>query len=67
MRHLALSLLAALSLSANAAAPCDKPLYLTFDTGHMGVAPLIAEVLNRQQVKVTFLRPMKPPKRVMAR
>ena len=54
MRHLALSLLAALSLSANAAASCDKPLYLTFDTGHMGVAPLIAEVLNRQQVKVTF-------------
>lgn len=36
------------------AAPCDKPVYLTFDTGHMGVAPLIAEVLQRQQVKVTF-------------
>ena len=33
---------------------CDKPLYLTFDTGHMEVAPLIAEVLNRQQVKATF-------------
>ncbi|MEO5671171.1 MAG: polysaccharide deacetylase family protein [Ramlibacter sp.] len=33
---------------------CDKPVYLTFDTGHMGVAPLIAEVLARQQVKVTF-------------
>ena len=27
------------------AAPCRKPLYLTFDTGHMEVAPLIAEVL----------------------
>jgi len=36
------------------AAPCDKPVYLTFDTGHMGVAPLIAEVLQRQEVQVTF-------------
>jgi len=36
------------------AAPCRKPLYLTFDTGHMEVAPLIAEVLARHQVKVTF-------------
>ena len=34
--------------------PCDKPVYLTFDTGHMGVAPLVAEVLARQQVKATF-------------
>ncbi len=33
---------------------CDKPVYLTFDTGHMAVAPLIADVLHRQQVKVTF-------------
>jgi peptidoglycan-N-acetylmuramic acid deacetylase len=33
---------------------CDKPLYLTFDTGHMGVAPLVAEVLARHQVKATF-------------
>jgi peptidoglycan/xylan/chitin deacetylase (PgdA/CDA1 family) len=33
---------------------CDKPAYLTLDTGHMGVAPLVADVLNRQQVKVTF-------------
>jgi peptidoglycan-N-acetylmuramic acid deacetylase len=33
---------------------CDKPVYLTFDTGHMGVAPLIAEVLNRHQVRATF-------------
>jgi len=33
---------------------CKKPLYLTFDTGHMEVAPLIADVLARQQVKVTF-------------
>ena len=33
---------------------CAKPLYLTFDTGHMEVAPLVAEVLNRQKVRVTF-------------
>lgn len=33
---------------------CEKPLYLTLDTGHMGVAPLIAQVLQRQQVRVTF-------------
>ncbi len=33
---------------------CDKPLYLTFDTGHMGTAPLIADVLKRQNVTVTF-------------
>ncbi len=36
------------------AAQCSKPLYLTFDTGHMEVAPLIADVLARHQVKVTF-------------
>ncbi|RZA16713.1 MAG: peptidase A8, partial [Lysobacteraceae bacterium] len=39
--------------STQAAAGC-KPLYLTIDTGHMGVAPLIADVLARQQVRVTF-------------
>lgn len=33
---------------------CERPVYLTFDTGHMGVAPLVAEVLGRQQVKATF-------------
>ena len=37
-----------------AAPGCDKPLYLTLDTGHMGVAPMMAEVLQRQNVKVTF-------------
>ena len=35
-------------------AACERPVYLTFDTGHMGVAPLIAEVLQRHQVRVTF-------------
>lgn len=33
---------------------CSKPVYLTFDTGHMAVAPLVADVLKRQDVKVTF-------------
>jgi peptidoglycan/xylan/chitin deacetylase (PgdA/CDA1 family) len=46
---------AAVSGAPIAPAPsCDKPLYLTFDTGHMETAPLIAEVLNKHQVKVTF-------------
>ena len=36
------------------AALSNKPVYLTFDTEHLGVAPLIAEVMQRQQVKVTF-------------
>jgi peptidoglycan/xylan/chitin deacetylase (PgdA/CDA1 family) len=49
--------LLALTLAASAALAqpaCDKPVYLTLDTGHMGVANLIADVLNRQHVKVTF-------------
>jgi peptidoglycan/xylan/chitin deacetylase (PgdA/CDA1 family) len=33
---------------------CQKHIYLTFDTGHMGVAPLIADVLRKHQVPVTF-------------
>jgi peptidoglycan/xylan/chitin deacetylase (PgdA/CDA1 family) len=33
---------------------CDKPLYLTFDTGHMEVAQFIADTLNKHNVKVTF-------------
>lgn len=40
--------------SARAQKDCDKPLYLTFDTGHMEIAPLVADVLKRQQVRVTF-------------
>ena len=31
-----------------------QPLDHTSDTGHMGVAPLVAEVLKRQDVRVTF-------------
>lgn len=33
---------------------CDKPLYLTFDTGNMDVAQLVADTLGKHQVKVTF-------------
>lgn len=36
------------------AAVCKKPLYLTFDTGHMEIAPFVEEVLQRQQVRATF-------------
>ena len=39
---------------ATAQKACEKPLYLTFETGNMDAAPLVAEVLNRQKVKVTF-------------
>lgn len=46
--------MAGLLVAANAFATCDKPVYLTLDTGHMGVAPLVAEVLKRQDVRVTF-------------
>ena len=31
-----------------------KPVYLTFDTGHMAVAPLIADVLKKNDVQATF-------------
>jgi peptidoglycan-N-acetylmuramic acid deacetylase len=40
--------------AATVPASCANPVYLTFDTGHMAIAPLVAEVLQRQQVKVTF-------------
>jgi peptidoglycan/xylan/chitin deacetylase (PgdA/CDA1 family) len=48
-----LGLLLALPCQA-VTATCDKPVYLSFDTGHMEVAPLVAEVLKRHEVKVTF-------------
>lgn len=40
--------------AACGAAAGDKPLYLTFDTGHMAVAPLIAETLAKHGAKATF-------------
>lgn len=50
----ALLLVAAAATGAAAAPACERPVYLTFDTGHMAVAPLIAEVLKRHDVKATF-------------
>lgn len=40
--------------AATAQPACNKPVYLTLDTGHMGVAELMADVLKRNDVKVTF-------------
>jgi len=42
------------SAALHADAICAHPVYLTIDTGHMGVAPLVADVLARQGVKATF-------------
>ncbi|WP_353958766.1 polysaccharide deacetylase family protein [Zwartia vadi] len=44
----------AVATAAPAPAVCTRPLYLTFDTGHMEIAPFVEEVLNRQQVRATF-------------
>ncbi len=49
------ALMAGWAVTANSAAPCGpNPVYLTFDTGPMDVAPQIVDVLRRQNVKVTF-------------
>lgn len=48
------ALLLAVSSAGIAQTPCDKPVYLSFDTGHMAVAPLIADVLSKHHVKATF-------------
>ena len=52
----AIFLIAASAIATGAAAQntCEKPVYLTLDTGHMGIAPLVADVLKRQNVRVTF-------------
>lgn len=52
--------LAAQGVAGAQSAPCDKPVYLTFDTGHMGVAPLVSEVLSRKQVQATFFLANEP-------
>ena len=57
MRFNTLILIAASALSAGASAQnhskaepaaCSKPVYLTLDTGHMGVANQIADVLRQE-------------------
>ena len=52
----ALFLVASLACSTGSSAEklCEKPVYLTLDTGHMDIAPLVADVLKRQNVRVTF-------------
>ncbi len=42
------------ALDVNPAGGSCKPVYLTLDTGHMEVAPLMADILNKHSVKVTF-------------
>lgn len=54
MRRAEALLVAGLAALAAPALACERPLYLTFDTGHMAVAPLIADVLKRHDVKATF-------------
>ncbi|MFZ5557741.1 MAG: polysaccharide deacetylase family protein [Pseudomonadota bacterium] len=39
---------------AGAAAACDKPVYLTLDTGGMQSAELIADILKKHDVRATF-------------
>lgn len=52
----------AYSTGAAAQSTCKNPVYLTFGTGHMQTAPFIADVLRRQQVKVTFFVANQPTK-----
>jgi peptidoglycan/xylan/chitin deacetylase (PgdA/CDA1 family) len=65
LRHIRFALMVwlggcTLGVSVAQTAVCQKPLYLTFDTGHMGVADHIAQVLQRQQVRVTFFAAHEP-------
>jgi len=53
-------LIASLLCPVPAAVACDKPVYLTFDTGHMGVAPLIAATLKRFDARATFFLANEP-------
>ncbi|MFY3383024.1 polysaccharide deacetylase family protein [Paracidovorax sp. MALMAid1276] len=46
--------ISALPASARAQNQCKGSVYLTLDTGHMAVAPLVADVLRRQHVRATF-------------
>lgn len=61
-RYVATLLVAAYAYSTGAAAQndCKNPVYLTLDTGHMGVAPLMVDVLRRNKVKVTFFAANEP-------
>ena len=58
-RRTALALLAGAPLWARAQ-PDDKRVYLSFDTGHMGVANLIADTLKRFDARATFFLANEP-------
>jgi peptidoglycan/xylan/chitin deacetylase (PgdA/CDA1 family) len=61
MRRVLMGLAAlALALGVQAQPRCDKPVYLSFDTGHMGVAPLIADTLKRFDARATFFLAQEP-------
>ncbi|XGA68310.1 polysaccharide deacetylase family protein [Duganella sp. BuS-21] len=45
---------AAVAAAAKPAAGCQGTIYLTFDTGSQAQAELIADTLNRHQIKATF-------------
>ncbi|RZI61044.1 MAG: polysaccharide deacetylase family protein [Rubrivivax sp.] len=66
LRHGALMLLGLTAVvqaqpqGTSAPARCDTPVYLTFDTGHMGVAPLIVDTLKRFDAKATFFLAQEP-------
>lgn len=54
-------------MAADGGARCARPVYLTIDTGHMGVAPGILDVLGRHQVKATFFLANEPTQAVEGR
>ena len=55
MRHAPKLLLALVFICAPLqAAPCERPLYLTFDVGNMRHAEHIARVLNEEDIHATF-------------
>jgi len=54
-RGVAFALAVAAAAPALAAEPaCDKPVFLTFDTGNMSVAEQVAAILNKHHAKATF-------------
>lgn len=53
-----------LLISGAVHAACNRPVYLTIDTGHMGVAPQIVETLKRHDVKATFFLANEPTQAV---
>ncbi|MBH9552504.1 polysaccharide deacetylase family protein [Inhella gelatinilytica] len=59
MRARAAALLVSTAGTA-AVAGCDRPIYLSFDTGHMGIAEAVVAVLDRHEVPATFFLAAEP-------